>query len=132
MAGLFDTLALGSRSLNTYRKAIDTAGHNLANVNTPGYTRQRLVVQSVTNTSDIGEVGGGADGTQVQRLQNDFFDKQLQVESSVQGTLESRQDALQQALSSLQEAIDRNSSSGTSTSGISQGLADFFAGLQSL
>jgi len=61
MAGLFDTLALGSRSLDTYRKAIDVTGHNLANVNTPGYTRQRLVLQSVAGTSDIGQVGGGVD-----------------------------------------------------------------------
>src|SRR5262249_37785249 len=38
----------------------------------------------------------------------------------------------QQALSSLQESINRNDSSGTSTGGISQGLANFFAGLQSL
>ena len=132
MAGLFDTLALGSSSLSVYRKAIDTAGHNLANVNTPGYTRQRLIVQSVTNDSDIGPMGAGVEAVQVQRLQNDFFDKQIQVENSVQGSLESRQDALQQSLSALQESINRNDTSGTSTGGISQGLADFFSGLQSL
>ncbi len=132
MAGLFDTLALGSRSLETYRKAIDVTGHNLANVNTPGYTRQRLVLQSVAGTSDIGQIGGGVDGTQVQQLHNQFFDQQIQVESSVQGSLEARQDALQQALTSLQETINRSDASGTSTSGISQALSDFFAGLQSL
>jgi flagellar hook-associated protein 1 FlgK len=132
MAGLFDTLTLGSRSLDTYRKAIDVTGHNLANVNTPGYTRQRLVLQSVAGSSDIGEMGGGVDATQVQQLHNEFFDQQVTVESSVQGSLEARQDALQQALNSLQETINRSDASGTSTSGISQSLSDFFAGLQSL
>jgi flagellar hook-associated protein 1 FlgK len=132
MAGLFDTLALGSRSLETYRKAIDVTGHNLANVNTPGYTRQRLVLESVAGSSDIGEIGGGVDATQVQQLHNQFFDQQIQVESSVQGSLEARQDALQQALTSLQETINRSDPSGTSTSGISQALSDFFGGLQSL
>lgn len=132
MAGLFDTLSLGSRSLSTYRKAIDTTGHNLANVNTPGYTRQRLVVQSVTGSSDLGEVGMGAEATRIVRLHNDYFDKQIQVESSVQGSLEAREDALEQALTSLQETIDRNGVSGTTTGGISQGLAEFFASLDSL
>jgi flagellar hook-associated protein 1 FlgK len=72
------------------------------------------------------------DGTQVQQLHNEFFDQQIQVESSVQGSLEARQDALQQALTSLQETINRSDASGTSTSGISQALSDFFSGLQSL
>jgi flagellar hook-associated protein 1 FlgK len=132
MGGLFDTLTLGSRSLDTYRKAIDTTGHNLANVNTPGYTRQRVVIQSVAQDSDIGPVGGGADATAVEQLHNVFFDKQIQVENSVTGSLQARQDALQQSLSALQETINRSDASGTTTSGISQGLADFFAGMQSL
>ncbi len=132
MAGLFDTLSLGSRSLATYRKAIDTSGHNLANVNTPGYTRQRLVIQSVSNSTEIGQVGAGAEAVRVERLQNDFFDQQVQVESSVQGSLNSRQSALQQALNALQENVDRSGSNGTTTSGISQDLADFFASAQSI
>src|SRR5690242_5004962 len=132
MAGLFDTLSLGSRSLDTYRKAIDVTGHNLANVNTPGYTPQNLVFQSVAWNSDTGEIGGGMDTPQVQQLHNEFFDRQVTVESSVEGSLESRQDALQQALTSLKESINRSDASGTSTSGISQALSDFFAGLQSL
>ncbi len=132
MAGLFDTLALGSRSLSAYQTAINTTGHNLANVNTPGYTRQRANLQSVSQASPVGDIGGGADAVQIQRLQNDFFDQQIQVENSVQGSLDSRNGALKQSLNSLQETINRSGSNGTSTSGISQGLADFFAGLQSL
>jgi flagellar hook-associated protein 1 FlgK len=133
MAGLFDTLSLGSRSLVTYRQAIDTTGHNLSNVSTPGYTRQRLVIQSVTNSdSNLGAVGTGAEATKIVRVQNDLLDQQAQVENSVQGSLETKQDGLQQSLTALQETIDRNSPSGTSTGGISQSLSDFFASLQSL
>jgi flagellar hook-associated protein 1 len=132
MAGLFDTLALGSRSLQTYRKAIDTTGHNLANVNTPGYTRQRLVVESVTNDSDIGAAGSGAEATRIVGLRNEFAQKQLQVESSLEGSLEIKDEALRQALTALQENIDRTSEGGTSTNGISQDLTDFFASVQNL
>lgn len=133
MAGLFDTLSLGSRSLSTYRQAIDTTGHNLANVNTPGYTRQRLVVETTTSENGtMGSVGTGAEAVKIVRLQNEYANKQIQVESSIEGSLTVKHDALQQALTSLQESIDRNGASGTSTQGISQGLADFFAAAQSL
>jgi flagellar hook-associated protein 1 FlgK len=127
MAGLFDTLSLGSRSLSTYRKAIDTTGHNLANVNTPGYTRQRLIVETTTtDTGTFGPVGTGAEAVKIVRLQNEYANKQIQTESSIEGSLNVKHDALQQALTSLQETIDRNGASGTTTKGISQGLSDFF------
>src|SRR6185436_5708057 len=132
MAGLFDTLGLGTRSLTTYRKAIDVAGHNLANVNTEGYTRQRLAIEATTTGSEIGTVGSGSEGMRIDRLHNVFIDKQVQVENSVSGSIEVKQDALQQALNALNEALDRNSPSGTSTAGISQGLSDFFNALESL
>ena len=77
MAGLFDTLGIGTSSLSAYRKAIDTTGHNLANVNTEGYTRQRLVIAATTTDSDIGTVGAGSEAVRVQRLQNTFIDSQI-------------------------------------------------------
>jgi len=132
MAGLFDTLGIGARSLTTYRKAIDVAGHNLANVNTDGYTRQRLAIEATTTGSDMGTIGSGSEGTRIDRLHNVFIDKQVQVENSVSGSIETKQDALQQAINALNEALDRNGASGTSTAGISQGFSDFFAALQSL
>lgn len=132
MAGLFDTLALGSRSLETYRKAIDTSGHNVANVNTPGYTRQRVVVESITTTGDIGTAGAGAEATRIVGLRNDFAQRQLQIESSLEGSLEVRDEALRQTLTTLQETIDRNSEGGTSTNGISEKLTDFFGAAHTL
>lgn len=133
MAGLFDTLSLGSRSLSTYRKAIDTTGHNLANVNTPGYTRQRLIVETTTTDGGtMGQVGTGAEAVKIVRLQNEYANKQIQTETSIESSLSVQHDALQQALTSLQESIDRNGAAGTTTRGISQGMADFFAATQSV
>lgn len=133
MAGLFDTLSLGARSLSTYRKAIDTTGHNLANVNTPGYTRQRLLIEATTVDGGAwGPLGNGSEAAQIVRLQSQSAVKQLQTEASVEGSLTVKHDALQQALVFLQENIDRNGGVGASTKGISQGLAEFFAAAQSL
>src|SRR5947209_2739757 len=99
MAGLFDTLSLGSSALATYRQAIDTTGHNLSNVSTPGYSRQRVVIQSVTTDhGTMGQVGSGSEATKIVRIQSDLLDAQAQVESSVQGSLETKQDGLQQSL----------------------------------
>ena len=133
MAGLFDTLALGSRSLTTYRKAIDTTGHNLSNVHTPGYTRQRLEIESTTvDGGTQGAIGTGSDSVRVMRLQNEFAERQIQVEVSVEGSLSTRQETLEQALTSLQETINRSGANGTSTNGISQGLSEFFNAAQGL
>jgi flagellar hook-associated protein 1 len=133
MAGLFDTLSLGSRSLDTYRKAIDTTGHNLANVNTEGYTRQRLLIEATTVDGGAwGPIGTGSEAVKIVQLKNAAATKQLQTEASVEGSLAVKQDALQQAQVFLQESIDRNGASGTNTKGISQGLADFFAAAQSV
>jgi flagellar hook-associated protein 1 FlgK len=133
MAGLFDTLALGSRSLTTYRKAIDTTGHNLSNVHTPGYTRQRLEIESTTvDGGTQGSIGTGSDSVRVTRLQNEFAERQIQVEVSVEGSLSTRHEAMQQALTSLQESINRGGATGTTTNGISQGLSEFFNAAQGL
>src|SRR5688500_6444386 len=133
MAGLFDTLSLGSRSLSTYRKAIDTTGHNLANVNTEGYTRQRLIIEATTTDGGLmGPIGNGAEGTKIVRLQNLSASKQMQTEASIEGSLSVKHDTLEQALVFLQESIERNGSSGTSTKGISQALSDFFSAAQNV
>src|SRR5687768_17296619 len=119
MAGLFDTLNLGSRSLSTYRKAIDVTGHNLANVNTEGYTRQRLQIgTTTTDGGPFGPLGNGSDAVQITRLYSQATAKQLQTEASIQGSLDAKHDALHQALVFLQESIDRNGANGTTTKGL--------------
>lgn len=42
MPGAFDGINLMSQALRAFQRGIDTAGNNLANVNTPGYSRQRV------------------------------------------------------------------------------------------
>jgi flagellar hook-associated protein 1 FlgK len=42
MAGAFSGLHISSQSLRNFQRALETAGHNIANVDTPGYSRQRV------------------------------------------------------------------------------------------
>ena len=42
MVSTFHGLETARRALNTQQAALLTTGHNIANANTPGYTRQRV------------------------------------------------------------------------------------------
>ena len=58
MAGLFSSLSMAARSLEAQRAGLDTAGRNIANLNTPGYARRRLELAEVVNGTGGVEVVG--------------------------------------------------------------------------
>jgi flagellar hook-associated protein 1 len=139
MLGLFGTLDLGARSLQTQRLGVEVAGHNIANVNNPDYARQRLVLAtSVTIQTELGPQGSGAEGIAIIRLRSELLDRQIQNETSVSGYLEAQQLALQFAQTSLGQAVDRQSSTSDSTASttgqhaIGDGLNELFSAFQSL
>ena len=132
MLGLFGTLNLGTRSLQTQQTAIEVAGQNLANVNNAAYARQRVLLQtSVTLPSAIGPQGTGAEAASIQQIRDLLLDGQMQNELSVGGYWESQQRALQYAQVSLGEIINTNSPDGVTT-GLSSDLNALFAAFQSL
>jgi flagellar hook-associated protein 1 FlgK len=58
MAGLFTSLTTASQSLAAANTGMDVAGQNIANVNTPGYTRRRVLLAEVPPASDLSATGG--------------------------------------------------------------------------
>jgi flagellar hook-associated protein 1 len=131
MLGLFGTLNLGARSLQTQRQGVETAGQNLANVNNSAYARQRVQIQtSVALPSTIGPIGTGANAVAIQQLRDAFVDRQITTESSVGGFLETRQRALQYAQAALGEQIDTTTSAAATGASLgASGLADDLSGL---
>ena len=135
-------MGLGQRSLQTQRAGVEVTGHNLANVNTPGYTRQRLlIVTSPTTPGPMGPQGTGADAMAIEQMGNVLVDRQIQTEESVSGYWEAQQSALQYAQADLGQAIDRQAADASgadaaqasgSQVGLAEGLADLFNGFQSL
>jgi flagellar hook-associated protein 1 FlgK len=84
---IFSTLGLGKLALLAQQRAIQVTSNNIANVNTPGYTRQRAVFQSLA-PSFLPEgfpLGGGVDVPRVERMVDESIDAQLQQERSAQG-----------------------------------------------
>lgn len=79
--GVFD---IGKTAMFVTRKALDTTAHNVANLNTVGYTRQDLVLESVPSgaVSSTGLSGRGVKTTGVERLYDSFVSLQIRNEKS--------------------------------------------------
>ncbi len=78
----FHTLSIGTSALITARYGIDVTGQNLGNIDTPGYSRQRLG-QAATKgwTGGLGNsiVGNGVWTTSIKRIADEYVEKQLRV-----------------------------------------------------
>ena len=142
MLGLFGTLSMANRSLQTQRAGTEVAGHNLANVNTPGYSRQRVTIETaLAIPSEFGPQGTGADAVGVVQLRDRLLDRQIVGETSVRGAYEAKQTALQFAQAALGQQIDRQASGAEGSAaangvggqhGIAEELSGMFQALQSL
>jgi len=142
MLGLFGTLNLGARSLQTQQLGVEVAGHNLANVNNPDYSRQRVDIDtSFAIPTPIGPQGTGASVVAIQQMRSALLDGQLQSELSVSGYLDAQQQALQSVQANLGEQLNSQANSAESTAasqGVGGGAAlaasigDLFNSFQSL
>ncbi|WP_026888245.1 flagellar hook-associated protein FlgK [Clostridium beijerinckii] len=93
MSGLFDTFTIAKRGLNVQQSNLNTTSHNIANVNTDGYSRQRSVAQTTRpfggmsrfDTCSVGQVGTGVEITSIQRIRDTFIDYQVRSETGTSG-----------------------------------------------
>jgi flagellar hook-associated protein 1 FlgK len=83
MTNLLGVLSVGTSALLAQQRAINVTGNNIANVNTPGYARQRLNLQTGTPAeSAIGTVAFGVNATEVERVYDRYLGVQLDAETS--------------------------------------------------
>ena len=107
-----DLFSLATSGVNASSKLLQTTSNNIANVNTPGYVRERTELQ---NSQVFGvEIGN------TERIINVFAQNQLRRDITSVGELE--------AFSSKTAAIDNLLASEANS--ISQGLSEYFAALQ--
>lgn len=81
MASIFNALHIGYSGLNAAQVGIDVTGHNIANAETEGYTRQRVVTQAQVPVSTVqGVSGNGVQITEIARVFDKFvFDRYVSV-----------------------------------------------------
>lgn len=90
-------LNVGARALQANQAALQTAGNNIANVNVPGYSRQKVVLTTVAGQySSAGYVGQGVSVQTIQRNFNEFLTRQSTLASSIQAADITRSDKLRQ------------------------------------
>ena len=83
MASLNSILDIAKTSLIASQKAISVTSHNISNANTPGYTRQRAVLEPM-NPINVGGLlfGTGVNVTSIQRIYDSFQSTQLRAADS--------------------------------------------------
>jgi flagellar hook-associated protein 1 FlgK len=84
-----DALLIGLSALQAQQRSMEVTSHNIANVATPGYSRQRsdLVSPTPENTS-VGQVGRGVTVEGIRRLNDAMLTEQIRKSSTEEGRLE--------------------------------------------
>ena len=106
-----DILGIGSLASMSYKKAIEVTSHNVANVGTDGYHRQRAeIVSNAPQVAGNGFLGGGSRVDSVTRVYEDYiqnqlisantlnerYDQQLKLSKQIEGVVASNDQGVQQ------------------------------------
>jgi len=121
MAGIADILDMGRRALMTHQRTIAVLSHNIANVNTPGYSRQEVIYR--TADPPEGFIGNGVEIQQVRRVVDKFLEAQIILEQSTFGRLGVEKNMLNRV-----EAVFLDGSN----EGIDAVITEFFAAVHDL
>ncbi|MEC2055475.1 flagellar hook-associated protein FlgK [Peribacillus psychrosaccharolyticus] len=131
MISSFMGLETAKRAMSTAQSALYTTGQNVANANTPGYTRQRVNLSQTTSFPGVGmnnpmipgQIGTGVQADSVQRIRESFLDAQYRGQNHKIGYYGS----MSESLGKIEGIMDESGSSGL------QGvLSKFWNSLQDL
>jgi flagellar hook-associated protein 1 FlgK len=90
-------MSIGMRAMFANYASMQTTGHNIANAQTPGYSRQTVDLQtSGGQSTGAGFFGKGVDVVTIQRASDAFLNTQAQVASSMSAMDDARSSNLQQ------------------------------------
>jgi flagellar hook-associated protein 1 len=90
-------LNIGTQALQANQVALQTTGNNIANVNTPGYSRQRTILQANEGQfTGSGYIGKGVSVQTIQRNFDAFLTRQANITGAAQAADTARADKLKQ------------------------------------
>ncbi len=97
-AGLFHTLNIGSEALQATRQGVDTSGHNIANAQVEGYSRQRVNIKQRDPLQTHGGllIGNGVYVGSITRAHDKFIENQLTKAHSDSGRASTRSEGMKQ------------------------------------
>jgi len=124
MPGLTSSMNIGLSGLQATQSALNVIGHNITNVNTPNYSRQRVDLSS-TGAVAFGnlEYGQGVTLSSITGMRNRFLDLQISQTLSRESGAQTRDTSIEAVSTAFNE---------TGTNGLSQLVNNFFKGFQDL
>lgn len=131
MAGLLGSLHSAKSGMSVSQTSIQTTSHNINNMNTPGYTRQRVEQSAKSAYSNpgfnsslgAGQLGTGVEATDIIRIRNTFYDFQYRSESHNYGEVSTKY----QYYTNMETIFNE-----PSETSISASIANFFSSWQEL
>lgn len=112
MTATFVSYNIASRSMEASQASINIVGNNISNVNTEGYTRQRVDIVSVTNSGMVQKYanpqissGLGAKATGTTQLRDPYIDARYRNQNSEN----SRYETMVKGLTNLEDVFDEAS-----------------------
>ena len=100
MGSTFSGIELGKRSIMANTDAITTAGHNISNANTEGYSRQRVQLKEfdplykpdLERPERPGMIGQGIDVNSVKRIRDELLDQRIVAQANQESYWQTRSD----------------------------------------
>lgn len=124
MSGLSGILEAAKRAMQSQRFGINVASHNIANASTPGFSRQRVLLEpSLALRTQAGMLGTGVQATHIGRIRERFIDQQIRLANDSFGEAEIKYRITGQIESIFNEP---------SEAGLSAALGRFFNSFQDL
>lgn len=117
-------LEIGKTGLNIYQMATEVTSQNIANVNTPGYSRQQVQLETAPPTTANGfPLGTGVRIASITRSHDALLQQQLVNAQTTQGYDTTKSNVLQQIQPSFNEVAN---------DGLGAAISNFFGAWQSL
>jgi len=119
-------IEIAKKALFASQRAQQTVSHNISNANTEGYSRQRVILESTYTPYSFGsayQLGTGVKISDINRIRDEFTDRQYRNENSSLGQWNIQSEFLKQVEAIFNEPSDI---------GISSVLNEFWKGLEAL
>lgn len=99
MASTFAGIEMGKRGLMAMNVALNTAGHNITNADTEGYSRQRVELRSydplyradLSRAGTAGQIGQGVDVESISRVRDELVDTRIVEQSNLESYWSTRE-----------------------------------------
>ncbi len=126
MASTFFGLTISYTGLQAASTAVNVTAHNIANINTTGYSKQTVTVKAndaIRTYAKYGTLGAGVDVTDIDQLRDDYYDDKYRTNEAYYGEYSNKYNYMTQIEDYLNEF---------SLEGYCEEYKDFFAAVNQL